>query len=187
MGRIGRASLAVVAACVAALTTSAFPALAGGTWLEFDADVVSPGTTLRGSATVHPGTQGTVDDGPFDVYLRPELDGDDPPRVDPAGERVGPVAQLRVGEPAGPFVDVEVEFVVPDVAPGGWYVDVCNADCATGLGDLVGGRITVIAPAVAAADTLPETGPHAALLGVGVGLLGVGALMLRTGVSRGGP
>lgn len=184
MRRVRRGSL-VTSACAATLMTFAAPAVAGGTWLEFEGDpiAVTPGQTIRGIATVHPGTQGTVDDGPFYVYLRLEVD-DDAVSVEPAAERIGPVSEVRIGERSGPNVLVEVEFVVPDVPPGEWWVDVCNANCETGLGDLIGGLLTIAD--AAARDELPETGSTATLLGVAVILLVGGALILRAGtrVSR---
>lgn len=187
MRAVRRRALTVIAVCAATVSLVASPAAAGGTWLEFDGDIdsVAVGDAVRGGAWVHPGAQGTADDGPFDVYLRPETDETEP-RDDLAVDRVGPLAELRIGERSGPLVHVEVEFVVPDVPPGVWWVDVCNAGCETGLGDLIGGRITVVAPAAAAAaGTLPETGLHAALLAAGAGLLGSG-ILLRRAVSRRG-
>jgi hypothetical protein len=144
---------------------------AGGTWLEFERDSYRPGDVVRGHAEVGPGSQGWVDDGPFHARLRML---DDTGVVSGAEDiSLGPV---RVEELSAERVAVEVEFVLPDVADGGWYLVVCNEDCVTGLGSLVGGMVTV---AGGAPDTLPATGGHLVwLAGVAAALLVLGALVV---------
>jgi hypothetical protein len=72
----------------------------------------------------------------FYAYLIPRRQWIDPPRI-PAG--AVPVGQVTLGGLA------RVSFTVPDVAPGGYSVGICDRPCRHSLvGDLMGGWITIV-------------------------------------------
>lgn len=143
----------------------AAPAWAGGTWLELDKDSYQPGERAVATAVVSQGALGWVDDGPFYAYL-------DEANSVPAIIGV-PLGQLQLDSPTDMNVFVTLDFQVPDVAPGVYAIVYCNDPCTEGLGDLIGGQITVTA------STLPSTGlaaaPAAAVAGM-LAMVGLWAL-----------
>jgi len=73
---------------------------------------------------------------PFYAYLIPGQQWIDPPTI-PAG--AVPLGEVTLGGLA------RVSFTVPDVAPGGYSVGICDRPCRHSLvGDLMGGWITVV-------------------------------------------
>jgi hypothetical protein len=143
----------------------AVPAAAGGTWLEFEQDTYAAGETAVAMAQVFQGAFGWVEDGPFQAYLAPADDFGCP-----TDHHLG---ELDVGAPSRGAVHVTLAFVVPDVAPGRYSVVICNRGSRTGLGDLIGGEVTVVA------GRLPYTGaPYAPFLALAIGSLVVGAFLV---------
>lgn len=155
------------------LLIPAAPARAGGTWLEFDRDAYAPGETARAQALVGHGQLGWVHDGPFYAYLAESHQ---------VPSEVGiPLGNLVLEEQSPTTVLVTLEFRVPDVAAGEYAVIYCNDPCTEGLGDLIGGSLTVVA-----SGTLPETGlSGTALLALGWTLVVLGGLAVRWTGSRG--
>lgn len=127
------------------LAVGAGPAWAGGTWLQFDQEAYAPGETARAKARSGPGQLGWVDDGPFYAYLTDSHASQPQDGI--------PLGVLVLDEETTSSVRVTIEFDVPDVPPGEYAVVYCNAPCTEGLGDLIGGTLTVVA-----AETLPFTG-----------------------------
>lgn len=153
--RAGRQTTrAAVAALLAGLIAvgGAREARAGGATFEFSTEVAFPGQVVTGRAVFDPGASGADDlrHGPWDAYLVPGAGtGSDPFALPPDAEGavlLGPIT-IRSGAPRSHHT-AEVTFTVPDVAPGGYLVTVCNRPCRrTLLGDLVGGWLEVAADA----------------------------------------
>lgn len=149
----------------------AAPAWAGGTWLELDKDSYQPGERAIATADVSQGTLGWVDDGPFYAYL-------DKANSVPATSGL-PLGQLQLDPLTDNNVRVTLDFQVPDVAPGVYAIVYCNDPCTNGLGDLIGGEITVTA------SILPSTGLTAApAAAVATALMMVGAWALAVSKDR---
>lgn len=138
--RIRWGSIVLVAAVVILLPQ---PAEAGGSWLETERQyytvgdhVVARGTFGRGSL------EGRVSDGPFYAYLTPgDRDWEALPTEDAI--HLGP---MTIAEATGSYCCwvARVEFTVPDVTPGRYWIDYCNDPCTIdGIGDLIGGMIFV--------------------------------------------
>ena len=146
-----RLAVAATVLTVGALVTGVPVASAGGSWLEIR-DVqgdgapggvwggwAGPGAVVTMRGTFGSGAQAPPSRGPWVAELRPEQRG---PRV-----RLGPV-DLDLG--ASSWV-ATATFTVPDVPPGVYWVDVCDAaTCSTGVGDLIGGTFVVATTALEA-------------------------------------
>jgi hypothetical protein len=137
-----------------ALLLSPTPASAGGSWLEVvevsDGALSPPdggsawaavGATVRMRGSFCSGQQANPSEGPWFASLRSADGGTRTP--------LGPV-DIATGEnDACPWV-AAVSFVVPQVPGGSYWVDVCDAGCTTGVGDLTGGYFVVAASGVEA-------------------------------------
>lgn len=98
--------------------------------------MVARGTFGRGSL------EGRVSDGPFYAYLTP---GDRDWQALPTEDAIylGPLAITEATRPYCCWV-ARVEFTVPDVPPGRYWIDYCNDPCTIdGIGDLIGSMIFV--------------------------------------------
>ena len=143
----------VVLIATASALFSVAPAHAGGSWLGVrevrGTGGVSDGSwggwaahgstiTMRGQ--VCDGQQADPSKGPWTAYLRMLPDG--------ARRPIGPV---MISPLARGCHTASTTFVVPRVASGVYFVDVCaDARCTMGVGDLVGGMFTVAATALEA-------------------------------------
>jgi hypothetical protein len=143
--------VALIGVVVMAVWVQASPVSAGGSFFSFDRDHYLPGDTAFGWATVaweHNPQLGTPEQGPYYAYLARE--GDllvDGQFVPPGAPRV---AELRISLDAyeqggirfGPH-HATIQFTVPDLPPGRYWIAHCNVDCTTTLGDITGGNITI--------------------------------------------
>jgi hypothetical protein len=147
MRRRYRAAGCLVLGLVACLAIPA-TASAGGGVLQLDhfkvwTAVYAPGQVVHGSADVWikaPKPQGRPEDGPWHAYLVP--DGSREGRLPPDTIRVADVV-IDPYEPSAKWTEVRVTFTVPDVAPGKYFIEVCNRRCAQNLGDLVGTPVEI--------------------------------------------
>jgi hypothetical protein len=118
-------------------------ASSGGSWLDVqngervrlrDYDLAYAGVgsvvTMRGTFTA--GQQAAVNQGPWYAYLRPDQGKADPVRL----------GTVQIQGEGFPYV-ATTTFAVPRVAPGYYWVDVCDLGCNTGVGDLIGGTIVI--------------------------------------------
>ncbi len=137
----------VIVGVLGAILAGASPALAGGSWLEVrEVDGVGGGTSWDGWGA--PGSivtmagdfchgQGAAPgSATWTAYLRP-LEG--------PGRRVE-VGPVTISDAAGRgcLLLARTTFTVPDVAPGPYWIEVCgDPSCSIGVGDLVGGTVTV--------------------------------------------
>ena len=137
----------VVPLLLFAIVLASPPASAGGSWLEVvevSNGALSPpgggpawaavGATVRMRGGFCSGSQANPSQGPWYASLRPGTGG---PRT-----LLGPVEIVTGHNSACPWV-ATVSFVVPAVAAGSYWVDVCDEGCTTGVGDLVGGYFVV--------------------------------------------
>lgn len=141
---------AVVGSAVAALLLSGFilagPASAGGSWIHPLEDRYEPGDPAVLQGGFGPGQLGWIEDGPFYAFLRVDpaaVEAAAPegwPYIDPSDLLLG---ELQI-EPGGSWeMMATVEFVVPDVEPGLYDVVYCNDPCTDGIGDLIGGTVSI--------------------------------------------
>lgn len=137
----------LVAACLCGATLwSPGVALAKGTSLEFGDGYVMPGETIsaRGQwVETFDDYNGTIRDGPYNVFMVP---GEKAWRRETLSPRAIHVGTLHIGRrlQAHHSFAVAVSFRVPPVVPGPYFVEICNANCRLGFGDLEGGTITVV-------------------------------------------
>jgi hypothetical protein len=153
VSRRRRRQLVVAAslASIVALALGAPMASAGGSWLEIR-DVqgdgapggtwggwAGPGAVVTMRGTFGSGALASPSRGPWVAELRPEGGGQT--------VRLGSV-DLDL-DPSGWVATTT--FTVPDVQPGVYWVDVCDAaTCTTGVGDLIGGTFVVATTALEA-------------------------------------
>lgn len=140
------ACLLIVATLIVSLLTT--PAWAGGSWLELRridgtggvSDGAFGGWASAGSSVFMQGDfcdgqQADPSAGPWMAYLRRD-----------ASELRQPLGPVEIDSATGNgcAYSASLTFVVPDVASGMYWVDVCaDASCATGVGDLVGAMLAV--------------------------------------------
>lgn len=138
---------AVLIGVLALLLTlaGALPARAAGSWLDPVADRYEPGDVATLVGYVGRGQLGWVDDGPFLAYLRAgDLGALAPGTFSDQGLPVGHLVVDPLGGPDASVLRVSVSFRLPSTLPPGAYaVAYCNEPCTTGLGDLIGGRLSV--------------------------------------------
>ena len=128
------------------LIATASPAHAGGALLDFDHHFYLPGDTVRASSGVWlKSSMGRLEDGPYFAYLSPFTGIDRvPPPIGPDGMKVAPAEVMpRPGDDT--YGDVTVEFVMPEVEPGRYWVTICNDPCKLTLGDVMATLTTVAA------------------------------------------
>jgi hypothetical protein len=115
-----------LAAIVGALAT---PSMAGGSIANVEPrSWARQGSEIRLSGTFCNGSQAPVSAGPWFAYLDPRTG----PRV-----LVGPV---NVAPNTGNYCEwrLSATLRVPQVAPGAYWIQVCDLGCRNGVGDLVG-------------------------------------------------
>lgn len=135
-------------ATIALLTTLVFPiapAEAGGAHLQWENEFSIPGDVVRGHAFVQldgrSHNQGALRDGPYYAYLS-HKDSSAPPL--PSGSTR--LARIEIDpRPGGKHADVTIEFVLPSLDPGYYWILNCNDPCRKIFGDLAAGQINVVA------------------------------------------
>ncbi|HEX2294667.1 MAG TPA: hypothetical protein VHN37_05095 [Actinomycetota bacterium] len=126
---------AMVLLCVPA------PALAGGAELELSREFYLPGDVVRAHSSVWlKSSMGRLEDGPYFAYLSRVTKGMPTP-LSPDAVRVARVEV--VPRPTGEHGDASVEFVVPQVEPGRYWITICNSGCKVTLGDIVSTEMLV--------------------------------------------
>ena len=120
----------------------------GGSWIEAYRESYLPGDTVVMRGGIGPGSLGDIDDGPFYAYLRvdPEAAANRQqfPNVHETDLYLG---ELEVKGRPGWTMEVSITFSLPDHIPdGGYEIVYCNDPCTAGLGDFLGGWITVKTP-----------------------------------------
>jgi hypothetical protein len=135
----------LAAAVIGAMMVAAPPATAGGSWLETERSNYAPGDHAMARGVFGDGSyEGTVEDGPFYLYLVPGYRG--LPRNQSIPEWAVPLGPLSIGPAEGRYCCwvASADFTVPDVAPGRYSLDYCNDPCTVdGIGDLLGGSFFV--------------------------------------------
>jgi hypothetical protein len=115
-------------------------ASAGGGWSTPERSAYVPGEVAIVQATISKGsTEEAIGDGPFIAYLLPENRRIQGGRVP---EAAIPVGQVMVARTDGHRFLARVEFRVPDLPTGVYFIQYCNDPCpgytVSGLGDLIG-------------------------------------------------
>jgi hypothetical protein len=152
MSRLTR--LTILLALVVVVVLSAGPVWAkGGSYLRFDRLYYHPGESLKLETEFRTdviGWQpGSVEDGPYFAYLLPlarRIPYIDPPHIPKGAVPLGPLV-IQPGSHEEEWL-ASVSFVVPDVPPGEYWLDICNDPCRhSSVGDLGGGSFQVAANA----------------------------------------
>lgn len=133
------------ATVIGAMMAAAPPAAAGGSWLETEQSHYAPGDHAMTRGVFGDGSyEGTLDDGPFYLYLVPGyrwLRRNQP--IPEWALRLGPLT-IRPAEGQYCCWVASADFTVPEVAPGRYSLDYCNDPCTVdGIGDLLGGSFFV--------------------------------------------
>ncbi|HEX2196348.1 MAG TPA: hypothetical protein VHJ76_05415 [Actinomycetota bacterium] len=112
------------------------PAVAGGALWDLNQDFYLPGEVVRAESGVWlESGMGRLEDGPFHAYLS-EFDMDRmPPPLPPDAIRVAPV--VVEPRPGTDYGDASVEFELPSLPPGKYFLSTCNDPCEVQLGDLM--------------------------------------------------
>lgn len=123
-------------------------ALAGGSSIEPYRQSYRPGETVVMRGDVSAGQLGWVGDGPFYAYLRVDPHAGDGanrfPHIDESDVFLG---ELKITETGPTGVHVSLVFTLPtDIQDGVYSVVYCNDPCTEGLGDLIGGWVSVATP-----------------------------------------
>jgi hypothetical protein len=145
---MNRRWFAVVVVCVGTLLAPATSAAGGGAVFEFDSDYFVPGDYVEGKAviglsTADEGVTGGLEDGPFSAYLIRSQVAQNQSHDPEDGINL---AQIHFAPMSHGQVEATINFVVPDVKPGLYVIETCNAGCSVQwIGDLVGGWFTVVA------------------------------------------
>jgi hypothetical protein len=140
--------LRIVVIATVGLGMLAGTALAGGgSWIEPYRESYRPGDTVVMRGGIGPGSLGDVEDGPFYAYLRVDPNAANPHRFPNIHETDLYLGELEVEGRPGWTMEVSLTFTLPDDIPdGGYEVVYCNDPCTAGLGDFLGGWITVKTP-----------------------------------------
>lgn len=113
------------------------PASAGGALLNFDRDFYVPGDAVRAESGVWlKSSMGRLEDGPYFAYVSTftRLEKMPPPLPDDAVEVASvDVVPRRSGEHGVASVD----FVLPQVEPGRYWLTICDEGCSITLGDIM--------------------------------------------------
>jgi hypothetical protein len=85
---------------------------------------------------------GRLDDAPFFAYL---ISSTEDVYHIPLPDDALPLGEVHVEARDGRFGTATIDFIVPDVQPGEYFVTVCNEPCRKPLGDMLGTAITIVA------------------------------------------
>lgn len=137
-----------VLACFALALLGGTAFAGGGSWIESYRESHQPGDTVVMWGNIGPGSLGDIDDGPFYAYLRVDPEAATNrhqfPNVHETDLYLG---ELEVKGRSGWTMRVSLTFTLPnDIPDGGYEVVYCNDPCTAGLGDFLGGWITVKTP-----------------------------------------
>jgi hypothetical protein len=141
--------VAVVGLRVEGVVKGPLDAWAKGSALRFEEEEYAPGdrAVAHAIAETWPSSAGP-ENAPFNVYLTtigPLWFGHLPPNAPRVGKLlIGDQIPDRTTD-VGDTYRVSVEFTVPELSPGRYWVWVCNKECGanSSFGDLVDGRLTV--------------------------------------------
>jgi hypothetical protein len=138
-----------------ALFVTAAPASAGGVgstfWFDSPAGgrYLVPGDRVSASTSVNLGYGGGEPaDGPFYAYVVPRTA--DWRAAPPMPAEALVVGRLDVGVRHDEMVDVGVSFTIPRVAPGAYWLEVCNRPCTATLGQLWASELQIVETAAEA-------------------------------------
>jgi hypothetical protein len=140
---MGRRSITVLALAGAMLAFPSGWASAGGSWLDTERPFYGVGEVVVAREHVSSGvSEGKVSDGPYYAYLVPEPRWFNSPG--PVPDYAVPLGPMSI-EPGTIYRWVAtVEFTVPDVPTGRYFIQYCNDPCTVdGIGDLVGGSLFI--------------------------------------------
>jgi hypothetical protein len=132
-----RMAVALVAALFLVPTMLSGAAAGGGAVFDFDPTYFVPGDRAVGETVFWiSGKDRHLLNRTFYAYLIPGQEWIEPPRIPDGAVPLGPVTLGGLAR---------ISFTVPNVAPGGYNVGICDRPCRHALvGDLVGGWITVV-------------------------------------------
>jgi hypothetical protein len=134
-----RRAIVAIAFVVAAVGTSAEPAAAGGSWIEFEHRAFVPGERATGHGVFSvTGTGAAVKEGPFYAYLLPADQWIHPPTIPASAIPLGPIRIERI--PGQAFLRrATLSFIIPVVTVGTYGIALCNRPCRdVHVGDLIG-------------------------------------------------
>jgi hypothetical protein len=142
MARLTR--LMILLPVVVAFVSTGSPAWAKGSLLYFDRLYVAPGEEVVLETTFYTNvdglsaaTFGSVNDGPYQAYLVPERRSIDPPHIPKVAVALGPIL-IRPGDRDEVWF-ASIAFVIPQVDPGRYRVELCDVPCRHDMvGDLGG-------------------------------------------------
>lgn len=119
------------------------PAGAGGALLDFDREFYVPGDVVHASSGVWlKSARGRLEHGPYFAYVSRYTGLDSMPSPAPADAQR--VAEARIEPRDHRYGDVYVEFPLPDLEPGKYWVTICNDPCKLQLGDVMPTTMTVV-------------------------------------------
>jgi hypothetical protein len=137
-------------------------ASAGGSSLEPERERYAPGDTATLRGYVGRGQLGWVEDGPFPAWLRTApvsatTDESPLPGRMPGDLPIGELVIEETGQGGYLELHISITFQIPsDLDRGTYEVVYCNADCSTGIGDLIGGLVHVSARPEVATTVTPN-------------------------------
>lgn len=137
-------ALLCVALLSAGLLMSSPAASGGGSALDFDREYYVPGDVAIGRTLFTARIKGNpgIEDGPWYAYLVPTRQWIDPPRIPASAIPLGPLTIVDRVDDVNALA--RIRFVMPDVEPGAYAVNVCNDPCRDAyVGDLIGGWFSV--------------------------------------------
>jgi hypothetical protein len=141
----------VLAAALGGMALLPTSASAGGGWSTPGRSAYVPAQVAIVQATISEGSTGeAIGDGPFIAYLLPENRRIQGGRVP---EAAIPVGQVMITRMDGHRFLARVEFRVPDLPTGVYFIQYCNDPCpgytVSGLGDLIGSESFAIGATLA--------------------------------------
>lgn len=118
------------------------PVSAGGSVAHTSRASARPGAEIRLSGTFCEGQLAPVSAGPWFAYL------------DPRSASPVLMGRVQISPNAGNYCQwrIRAQLTVPRIAPGAYWLQVCDRGCTTGVGDLVGAGEFTVLPASAQAS-----------------------------------
>lgn len=133
------ASVAILA-LLTALLIPINPAEAGGAHVEWEDKFSIPGKVVRGHALVRLDNPHDLKDGPYYAHL-----SKNDSTVPPLPQESRRLARIGIDpRPGGKRADVTIEFVLPPLDSGYYWILNCNDPCRKNFGDLTVGQINVV-------------------------------------------
>lgn len=129
---------------VLVLGAGAAPAHAGGAVLDFDREFYVPGDVVHASSGVWlKSARGRLEDGPYFGFVSKFTGLESMPSPLPHHALKVAPADVRPRPGDDTYGDVSVEFVLPDLDPGKYWLTICNDPCKLQLGDVMPSIMTV--------------------------------------------